>query len=209
MRMAWLMVGVGLVLSPTYYANDWSRVVERVRESVVLLSYPEAPQAVCSGFVFGKQRQYIVTARHCVFEDGKAWETHVGEYALRIVEDYDPEELVVLSPRSPGLAFRANALERGSAPRIGDPVASVGYYGVILDEATPMFLMVVAPNRTFSGRFQPGLLMNGAFLQGQSGGPVVDRHGRFVSVVVGIGIGPANGLAIGPSWNVMAKLPHD
>jgi S1-C subfamily serine protease len=194
---------------PSAAGDEWVSVLAKARESVVRLTYPDAPEGICTGFVFGRQRQYIVTARHCVIEEGKAWATRVGDIPLSVVQEFGQEELMVLSPGR-GLMFRVPALELGAAPKVGQEVAALGFYGRITTEATATYGLVAAVRQTFNAKYlRPGLILSGPVLKGQSGGPILDRHGRVVSVVVCTGIGDAAGLSCGTGFDVMKQLPQD
>jgi S1-C subfamily serine protease len=196
-------------LSPLQAGDEWVSILAKARESVVRLTYPDAPEGICTGFVYGRQRQYIVTARHCVIEEGKAWATRVGDIPLSVVQEFGQEELMVLSPGR-GLMFRVPALELGAAPKVGQEVAALGFYGRITTEATATYGLVAAVRQTFNAKYlRPGLILSGPVLKGQSGGPILDRHGRVVSVVVCTGIGDAAGLSCGTGFDVMKQLPQD
>ncbi len=189
-------------------AQDWIRVLERARESVVSLNYPAAPNATCTGFIFGRQRQYVVTARHCVVEDGKAYETRVGDRVLSIVKDYQPEELFLLR-LAPGLAFQTAALQLGDRPKVGQEVAALGFFGSIPGIATATFLTVSVASQSFHSAGPPNILFSGHVMRGMSGGPILDRAGRVVSLVVCNGIADSSGLACGTRWEVLKQLPQD
>jgi S1-C subfamily serine protease len=194
---------------PSAAGDEWVSILAKARESVVRLTYPDAPEGICTGFVFGRQRQYIVTARHCIIEDGKTWATRVGTIPLSVVQEFGQEELMVLSPGR-GLMFRVPALELGAAPKVGQEVAALGFYGRIASEATATFGLVSAVRQSFNTKYLlPGLIVNGPVMKGMSGGPLIDRHGRVVSVVVCTGFGDAAGLSCGTGFDVMKQLPQD
>lgn len=168
-------------------ANDWSAVVLMVQNALV---YVETDDGGCSGWVAQAKRKYVMTAAHC---DGK--DLLVDRVPAKVVSKDTKKDLMILEVEN--LNPIRNSLKLAdSNPKMGEEVMSAGY-GMSLE--TPFFRKamvssdsVMIPENGIGGPF---IGVDAAFIEGQSGGPVVNYRGEVVSVVqmasdrLGIGVG--------------------
>lgn len=172
---------------------DWTSIADTLSKSVV---YLENKHGSCTGFVVnsdakGKDKEdvdYILTAAHC---DGK--DLYADQTATRTLWKDTKKDLMVLEVAN--LDRPALRIARDN-PKIGDEVASYGF-GWGLER--PMFRTAhVSDDNTYipeDGIGGPFIVIDAAFVSGQSGGPVVNHAGEVVLMVqrggggVGIGVG--------------------
>lgn len=129
-------------------------------------------QMTCSGFVVDAKRGWALTAEHCIIPDGSA--------GFRIAADGNPSELVAkskwLAVVSVPVDVKPAVRLSGRKPPIGEQVIGVGWaWG-------KMFLTLP---RLSAGYNDTDLMLNGAFISGMSGGPVVDSSGAVVALIQG------------------------
>lgn len=167
---------------PATAISAWTPIAEQLRASVVFLE-------VCTGFVIDSKRHYVLTAAHCLPDEGQGERMTVdGTSGYKIFVDHR-KDLAVL---------RAGAVDRPALrladrdPDFGDEVASMGY-GHALEQ--PMFRVAHISHNRFeieelSGPF---VVVDADFIPGQSGGPIVNAKGEVVAIVQRTG----NGLGIG------------
>ena len=143
-----------------------------ITRSMVQITYGD--RQFCTGFVVSASRGVAVTADHCIpapggeiFVDGKPSEVLKVARGIALVS--------VETMTKPSLSIRM------TKPELGTPVTGYGYgYGD---------LMVI--RRNVSGFKAFGLDLRGAnivavdgpFVDGMSGGPLVDDDGRVVGVI--------------------------
>ncbi len=166
-------------------AQDWSPIATKLAESIV---YVESDTSKCTGFVIDSARKYVLTANHCWGE-----KLFVDHMPARTVYRETKQDLLVLSV--PGLERPALKLAEDN-PKIGSMVAS---YGFGYDLERPMFrVATVSDANTYihEGNIGgPFIMLDAAFVGGQSGGPGVNAHGDIVMIVqrasdrVGFGVG--------------------
>ena len=171
-------------------AQTWQVTAEKVAKSIVYLEMdgPDAePSGSCTGITIDKE--VVLTAAHCYTPSMRASGIPITKVLFRDTK-YD---LLVLSVEKLDSEIMALASEN---PKVGQEVASYGYgYGLEI----PLFRIshisadkVVAPEVGIGG---PYLVIDAAFVGGQSGGPVFNLMGEIVMIVqmgtdrVGIGRG--------------------
>jgi S1-C subfamily serine protease len=173
----------------------WERITARVHPSmgrITITRLPTDDQALvtgdCSTFAIDGVRHYYLTAAHC---QGDVLEVD-GKSAGVVLVDATLDLLVLRVPEG-----RHPALASGHPVRQGQAVMAYGYAfgwttifaktGVV---AVPDLRIPLFGNRSLT-------LTDFAFIEGMSGGPVVDAEGRVVSMVQS---SHSNGLAgQGPS----------
>ena len=197
------------VLVPTYvptYAqtSTWAGIVERVGRATVQLA------ANCTGFVINSEKHYILTANHCGNDDiNKA-----------VLVDGRPSKIIHIDVHKDFLVLEVPDLDRPALPRadkdpqIGDEVASYGYGGGY--ERPMLRIARVSQNRAIVPDAGPGewIMLDAAFVGGQSGGSVVNLKGEVVMIVqmasdrIGLGRGIEEiSDRLGKYWGKAAKIP--
>lgn len=173
-----------LVIVPVRAAYDWAIVAEKLRDSIVSI---ETKDGRCSGFVIDDARDFVLAAAHC---DGD--ELYVDMSPAKVRAKDVKNDIMVLFVEGidrPALTMAARN------PRVGDEVASYGF-GWGLER--PFFRVAhVSDVKTVLPGVEGGpfIVVDAAFVPGQSGCPVVNTRGEVVSVVqlgsanVGLGVG--------------------
>lgn len=185
------MALVGLLLLGIYPAaplTDWTAIAKKTGDSIVRIEHGEA---TCTGFVINDDmkgdRDYILTAAHCA-----GAELYADSAIARIIYKNVKADLMILDVADTGRPAIPIAKEN---PHIGQDVASWGY-GYALER--PMFRTAhVSDDEAALPELEGGpfVMIDAAFVPGQSGGPVVNEAGEVVSIVqqasdrVGIGVG--------------------
>ncbi len=170
-------------------AADWPTVADKVLLSLVTI---ESEGAHCTGFVIDRVRGHVLTAAHCYTNEKTIYADHAPAAVVSLDAKRDLLVLRIVDADRPALKLAAHN------PRIGDAVASYGY-GMALER--PLFRTAIVsdddtyiPTDNIGGPF---VVIDAAFVGGQSGGPVVDQAGDVVMIVqrgtdrVGIGVGAA------------------
>jgi S1-C subfamily serine protease len=167
--LAWL---VGALILAVWTAPDWVAVAERLEESVMQIS------DTCSAFSIDDDRDYVLTAKHCTPEDPLK-PTIVDLVPAKLVADDVQYDFAVL--HVPGMDHKALALA-ADEPKAGTEVISLGY-GMGLKKW--MFRHAWVSNRGLSIPDLDGewIMIDGAFVGGQSGGPVINAAGEVIAVV--------------------------
>jgi hypothetical protein len=166
MRKLWLVLVLAVVVASCKDAE----------QRIALVTY-DPPNGMCSAVPITEQ--LLITADHCVFDD----------YVV-----YADEQVAQVASVSPPLAILRVAepyyipVELGEWPKVGDRALHVGYGGnselPFLFEGIYMGDMdhlVPFKMAFFSTRTVPGM----------SGGPILDKKGKLISVVLG-SFGPAS-----------------
>lgn len=207
MSLRWLLAPLvalyGLIAgSPEHRAYD--RMVSRVEQSVVrvtgTLDSMEGPLAhTCSGEVIAYH--LVLTAAHCLMDEMK-----VDDWAPRGVLRYDAYfDLAVIDVAidKPTLRMRAEPLERF------EPLTALGYaYGwqkLTVLSVRPYLLNVSFDEGPQLGH-APGIFVQGAYVGGMSGGPVVDSNGLMVSIVQRAGDGTGYGVTVDAIHTFLAGI---
>ncbi len=207
---------VGLNTSPAQrkVSGSVERVAKDAARSVVAI---ETDVGQGMGFVID-EAGYVVTSRHVVEEVGHVnavrWPGLAGDHRARSVQIVyiDPvHDLALLKVDAPGERFKAiplTAAAAGQAPaqaagdpvvlttRLDDPSLTLGAErGVVTDPA--VMNEAVGPG--------PYVGVTNSIQRGQSGGPVLDLHGRAVGVVTWMWKDKPGGFAV-PASRVVEML---
>jgi S1-C subfamily serine protease len=171
-----ILVGAALMLlslsSVSAAVTDWVAVAERLEQSVLQISDN------CSAFVIDDERDYVLTAKHCTAED-LTKPTVVDLTPSRVVADDVQYDFAVL--HVPGLDKRALVLA-ADEPKAGTEVVSLGF-GMGLKGWMFRHAWVSNRNLTIPTLDGEWIMIDGAFVGGQSGSPVVNAAGEVVAIV--------------------------
>lgn len=168
----WPALFLSSLLIVSLEAHDWSRTSAYVERSLVRIS---AAGRVCTGFSISERRGHVMTAHHCIIDDGGnplPFEVNgYPSYPIYINPDYDLVVVWNVTP-TPGLTYRRKALLRGS------PVASLGFANSL-----PAPTLMAGEVSILEAPSEEGVWfgVNFPFIPGMSGGPVFDSEGRVVS----------------------------
>lgn len=184
MRVA--LVALVVLFGADLYATDWATALTKVRDSVVQLTYRGG--GGCSGFVINQAKNYVLTAKHC-----NADLIYVDKIPATVVAVDNHQDLMVLEVKD--LGRKALRLAAKDA-QVGQEVASYGYGYALM---RPMFRVATisdvnakVPEYPQAGPF---VMVDAAFVGGQSGAPTVNAAGEVVMMVqfgsnlVGFGVG--------------------
>lgn len=162
-----------LMVGTTLAANQWSIAIAKLEKSVVQLSDN------CSGFVINEAEDYVLTAKHCGPDDPSK-PVVVDNIPGKIVATDVHKDLLVV--HVPGIDKPALVLAKKAAD-YGDAVVSFGYGGGF--ERPMLRQAIVAQPKALVPPAGPGewVMLDAAFVGGQSGGPVVNEAGEVVMVV--------------------------
>ncbi len=168
------LVAFALALAPltVFAAPDWTLVADRLEESVLQISND------CSAFSIDDDRDYVLTAKHCTPEDPTK-PTIVDLIPSKVVADDIQYDFTVL--HVPGLDHKALTLAENE-PKAGTEVGSLGF-GLGLKKW--MFRHAWVSNRdvTITDLDGEWIIVDGAFVGGQSGSPAVNANGEIVMMV--------------------------
>lgn len=148
----------------------------------------------CTAFAIRKYPARYITAAHCTTDQNikiNGWTTAVLER-----DEYDPTLSIAVIEVRPTVAELLDShrtpppspvpLKLGRLPKKGDAVIALGYGGgapqVMFFAGQVLSTDLPLPAE---GPPRPAFFMNTVTMKGMSGGPVMDRDGRVVSVVLG------------------------
>jgi S1-C subfamily serine protease len=173
-----------LLIGSLFQGPTYEQVVDRVSSSVVRITGEMGEeQYACTGFVVNVHQ--VLTAAHCIGERMTA----DGTPAKVLKADANVDlALLDVNTNKPGLDFRGEPIQRF------ETITGIGYawgwrYLTVLDVRA--YLVDVKPEQDIA----VGTFVQGQYIGGMSGGPVVDRHGLVVGIVqrsnsgVGYGVG--------------------
>lgn len=168
-----------LVGSFSLHNPDWTAVARHAERSTYRLSYPipDAPSGsayTCSAFSINQKIGYVLTAFHCLGEGLTA--DAVPAFVVWGDEESDLAVLALTAPAKPALhPARRDAV-------MGQPVLAYGFgYGEF--SAIIRVGVVSNPDMIMTGLPRTWMLFDGGLIGGMSGGPMLDTHGRVVSIV--------------------------
>lgn len=175
-------IALACSIHPSASPATWAQVSNQTEKSIVRLTMTISEDgqefdSVCTGEVIDNQRDFVLTADHCIGTSMKAdgldasplWENKDADLAVLQVPGIDKPEIV------PSFGKLAK----------GDEVATVGYgYG----QEQPIFRhgFVANPDAPLpypgfgSGKY---VSLDTTYIGGMSGGPVVNQDGRMVGIV--------------------------
>lgn len=185
-------------------APSWASVYAKVERSVVRMEIWSEHESIyrtfCSGVVVGSQ--LVLTEEHCLL-GGITVERHAFSVVKRA------ESLALLRTVGRSSTWRTLPIRREVAG-YGEPVAAIGFgFG----GQQPVLTAGVVAGPNMHGAIAPSindhLLLDINLISGQSGGAIVDREGRLVTVVSGVhtdGSGAPNALAVSVRQAVVREL---
>jgi S1-C subfamily serine protease len=190
MRKALLVLAV-LLVPGAALAADWQAVAEKTRESIV---YINSADGSCTGFVIDADAKgdtdRILTAAHCDSEPGHP--LFADSAIARVIWKNAKADLMILEVADTGRP----AINVGKKnPKTGEEIASYGF-GMALER--PMLRTAhVADEAAVIPDVEGGpfVMIDAAYVGGQSGGPCINAAGEVVSIVqrasnlIGIGVG--------------------
>lgn len=176
-----------LALTPTA-TSDWTAVAKKTGDSIVRI---ETGDKTCTGFVINDDvtgnRDAVLTAAHCAGAD-----LFADSAVARIIYKNIKADLMILDVSDTGRPAITVAKDN---PAIGEEVGSYGF-GYALER--PMFRLAhVSDDEAQLPEVEGGpfIMIDAAYVPGQSGGAVVNTQGEVVSIVqqgtdrAGIGVG--------------------
>ena len=195
MSLRWLLAPLvalyALTAGPPEYRAQ-ARMVNRVSQSVVRItgSYSnDKPEGyTCSGTVVHKNM--VLTAAHCLMHPMEVDDTPIRGLE-RVDIFFDLALLNVWTPK-PALTLRVEPVE------MFEPLTAIGYaYGWKKLSALQQmpYLLNYTPDLGPELESAPGIFVQGGFVGGMSGGPVVDRSGQMVMIIQRAGEGSGYGVS--------------
>lgn len=183
---------LALLALPTCAMSRWR--VEAVLPSLVPLSIelPNGKHKACTAFSIGPG--LFVTAGHCM--EGKAT---VEGVPFQVIEEDEKADLAVLQAR-----IALPPLSISQSPQAGEEYLAVGFpIGIGIPLHVPS---VFQGDHTLLGK--DGSVFVGNSMPGMSGGPIVDRKGGVVSVILAGGApsSSAQNIGFGARFTPLRKL---
>ncbi len=176
-----------LALLLTGTAPDWTATADKLAQSLVTVV---SNQGSCTGWILNdhakNDKDWIVTAAHCDGTD--------------LYADNAPAKVVMKDRKHDLMVLEVEDLDRpavklsGKAPQLAEEILSFGFgYGL----EKPMVRIAHISNTSIELpelEGGPFVMIDAAYVPGQSGGPVVNAQGEIVSIVqqangvLGIGV---------------------
>ena len=196
MKRSGLVITAMFIITAMLQAADWTPIAVKLAKSVVYIESTRGSlKASCTGFIINSDvkrkneddQDYVLTAQHC--EGEKVFADH--EVAQVVWKDSHSDLLVlaIADTGRPALTISEND------PKQGQEIGSFGHgYGL----EKPMFRHAYVSNASIDIPDEEGgpfVMIDAAYVGGQSGGPCINDKGEVVSIVqaasnlVGIGIG--------------------
>lgn len=177
---------VAVLTAVSAYAADWTVAAKAVKQSAVEISVgADAQEAgACTGFVIDNERDFVLTAAHC---DGK--ELYADNLKAEVKSKDTKTDLMVIYVKD--IDRPALKLAKKN-PEVGQEVASFGW-GYALQQ--PLFRVAHVSAKDVALERSHYIGIDGAFVGGQSGGPVINPEGEVVMIVqmgnsvAGFGVG--------------------
>lgn len=175
--LAALLLSVLALIPAKALAYDWSDIVQRVHGSTSMLTNIKG-RGFCSAFVIDNERDYVMTAAHCVepeyVEKGILFDRTMIDVAF-YDETLDAAVLYVKGVDRPEIEPRTKLI------KVGMPVLHHGY---ALEDG--IFSHFRAGNissiGTVAGLGGVWVLADQSGIGGMSGGPTVDTEGKLVFI---------------------------
>lgn len=187
------LIGSTAVATPEPAPFSVKKLIEKVSPSIVRVTSErefngEKGTYVCAGTVVHGLQHHVLTAEHCVSDNGKLVPVDVdGVRATLLKVSADLVLLSVPDLDKPSIAFRKEHAT------MGEVTYAFGFgYGRPTVLMRPIIWLVTYHNNND----QEELVVDGPFINGMSGGPVVDADGNMLGVVQKSN--PALGFASGP-----------
>ncbi len=173
-----MLVLVGCV--PEQAPSDWAPIYAALKAATAKVDTvaQDGQVGVCSSFAIGS-KGYFMTAWHCLAPTM----TVDGYVAWSVFEDETNDLAVLMAPG----AVRKGLLPAAEDVKVGKPIATLGYgNGWEIPQLRTGYVVAVNmtyPTLDFIPAGTRATLFDILVVHGQSGGAVVDRDGRFVSVM--------------------------
>lgn len=147
---------------------------------LTFLAGEDEQKAVCTAFSINQKKAIWMTASHCV---GK--EMFVGELYRVMSVDYqdDGDEGIAVFKTDPRTGDGIPALKLGAPPKRGDRIETRGWGRGFLN-----FIFdgrVQVPSIFIEGIVPDLLLTTASGMEGMSGGPILDKDGKVISLILG------------------------
>lgn len=180
-----LLVLLALVLFTVPASSyEWQSTAKKVSLSLVSLSDFDG-DIYCTGYVIDNQRDFVMTAQHCVDGDYGIIVDHKSAWVV-----WADKELDIAVLQVPGIS--KPELHPGKHPKIGQAIAALGHgYGL----EQPMFRvgLVAHPDVHILELSGTWVILDFPLIPGMSGGPMVDQDGKVLAInqrsntVIGLG----------------------
>lgn len=182
MKLIAAFLAVTLSLFSLTSCTSSHSVADKVRSSVIRVTNGSEDISVCTGFVVSPS--VVVTAQHCVgpLQLGDGYSANV----IYIDQYYDLAALSIPKTSKPPLQLTTESVYEGQR------LIGIGY-GFGWTYALSLDVRVANPLQKPTTVSPSGVIVQGTYAHGMSGGPVVDTNGD----VVGIIQSTSNGLSFG------------
>ncbi len=177
-----ILIGSTAVLAkPDAPPIDIRALIDTVSPSIVMVTTARKDAEghpgtyVCTGVVVSSLMKQVLTAKHCVESEGRMLPALADNLPTTLVKaDDDLALLAVPDLDKPRLDTRKTRVA------IGDLTYAFGFgYGLPTVLMRPI-VWIVNYHQTVD---QEDLVVDGPFVQGMSGGPVVDANGKLIGIV--------------------------